>query len=481
MVGKHDAIGVVDFGGQYAHLIATKVRRAGVYAEIRQPEDETSAFQNYKGVILSGSPSLASHGEDDDWNKEILDLDIPILGFCFGHQEIAKHYGGTVVHGGREWGAATLHVKEDHPLFSGQPREQTVWMSHFDSVTELGPEFREVGYTTMGDGGAPHPNAAIASDSLRRYGFQYHPEVGDTEYGQEMIANFARNICECAPTWSMDAVVEEQIAAIQKQVGEQSVFLLASGGVDSTVAAKLIAMALPEGRLKLLHVDNGMMRKGESAAVMELLASLGMGDNAHFVDASEDFLEALAGEIEPEKKRHSIGQTFVDVFEQEASRLGIEDHLLGQPEDGYPDTVETGGTKRAHTIKTHHNRVPIIEQMMAAGRVIEPLADLYKVEVRELGRNWESRVKRSTATLSRTRFGCTAFVLDGTVMAPPVGFKLNQELAEFGLSGNALPIRSVRGKPIFGCMSTQYCCWKVKGHSTILFGRRNTFWAESPM
>ena len=167
-------------------------------------------------------------------------------------------------------------------------------MSHFDSVTELGPEFREVGYTTMGDGGLLIPMQQSPRIPFGDMVFSIHPEVGDTEYGQEMIANFARNICECAPTWSMDAVVEEQIAAIQKRVGEQSVFLLASGGVDSTVAAKLIAMALPEGRLKLLHVDNGMMRKGESAAVMELLASLGMGDNAHFVDASEDFLEALA-------------------------------------------------------------------------------------------------------------------------------------------------------------------------------------------
>jgi len=443
MSTQHDAIAVIDFGGQYAHLIATKVRRAGVYAEIRQPEDATEKFASYKGVILSGSPSLASHGEDSDWNKDILDLDVPILGFCFGHQEIAKYYGGTVVHGGREWGAATLHLRGEHELFHGQPSQQTVWMSHFDSVTELGPDFKELGYSILGADGEPHPNAAIGSDTLKRYGFQYHPEVGDTEYGAEMIANFALRICGCSPSWNMDAVVEQQITAIREQVGEQSVFLLASGGVDSTVAAKLIGMALPEGRFKLLHVDNGLMRKEESAQVMKMFDDLGLGEHTYFVDASEDFLSALDGEIEPEKKRHRIGETFVAVFEREAKKLGIEDHLLGQGTI-YPDTVETGGTKRAHTIKTHHNRVPIIEQMMAEGRVIEPLADLYKVEVRELG----EKLGIPKWALYRHPFpgpglGVRLLCSDGKVMAPPVAYAIEEVLEPLELSGHAMPIRSV--------------------------------------
>lgn len=381
---QHDSIAVVDFGGQYAHLIATKVRRNGVLAEIRQPEDPIEAFAGFKGIILSGSPSLSSHGEDSEYNKAIYDLDVPILGLCFGHQEIAKHYGGKVVHGGREWGRADMTLRRNHPIFEGLGPVETVWMSHFDTVTEVGPEFEELGYTKLGATGDIHHYAAIGSDSLRRYGFQYHAEVDDTVNGDRMIANFVIKICGCIPSWNMDRYLEETVERVQAQVGDRSVFLLASGGVDSTVAAKLFGQAIGPDRLHLLHVDNGLMRLDESRNVLEMFKDLGLDQNLHFVDATDDFLTALDGVTEPEAKRRIIGTTFVEVFEREARRLGIEDHLLGQGTI-YPDTIETGGTKRSDTIKTHHNRVPIIEDMIAAGKVIEPLADLYKVEVRELG------------------------------------------------------------------------------------------------
>ena len=381
---QHDKIAVIDFGGQYAHLIATKVRRARVLAEIRQPEDPLEAFAGYQGIIMSGSPALASFGEDSGYNKGIYDLDVPILGFCFGHQEIAKHYGGTVINGKQEWGHADLHLNRKHPLFAGLAQTEQVWMSHFDSVTSVGPDFEELGYSVLGEGSEPHRFAAIGSDKLRRYGFQFHPEVDDTLHGDEMIANFALGICGCRPTWTMDGFVQAEVAKIREQVGDGAVFLLASGGVDSTVAAKLFAEALGPGRLKLLHVDNGLMRKDESAGVVETFSAWGLGDDFHFIDASETFLDALEGKIEPEEKRRAIGDTFIEVFESEARRLGLTEHLLGQGTI-YPDTIETGGTKRADTIKTHHNRVPIIEEMIAAGKVVEPLADLYKVEVRELG------------------------------------------------------------------------------------------------
>jgi len=380
----HDKIAVVDFGGQYAHLIATKVRRLRVLAEIRQPDDPVEAFHGYRGIILSGSPSLSSFGEDSDYTKAMYDLDVPILGFCFGHQEIAKHYGGRVVHGGREWGHADLHVAGDHALFRGLGPVEQVWMSHFDSVVAVGPEFRELGYTTLGGSGAAHRFAAIGSDSLRRYGFQFHPEVDDTRHGTEMIANFVLGVCGSTPSWTMAEYLEEQISRVRAQVGDGSVFLLASGGVDSTVAAKVLAQALGPDRLHLLHIDNGLMRKGESRQVVRTLGALGLDSHLTFVDASDTFLTALAGVVEPERKRRIIGDTFIEVFDREARRLGIEGHLLGQGTI-YPDTIETGGTKRADTIKTHHNRVPIIQEMIDAGRVVEPLADLYKVEVRELG------------------------------------------------------------------------------------------------
>ena len=384
----HDAIAVIDFGGQYAHLIATKVRRLDVLAEIRQPDDSIEVLSRYAGIIVSGSPSLSSHGEGSSYTREIYDLDIPILGLCFGHQEIAKHYGGEVIHGGRQWGRAALRIVRDHPLFAGLDETEQVWMSHFDSVSALGPGFEELGYTEPVDGGEPHRYSAIGSDELWRYGFQFHAEVDDTINGEKMLANFALGICGCSPSWTMERYLEEQIASIRERVGDGSVFLLASGGVDSTVAARLFGLALGADRLHLLHVDNGLMRKDESERVLKRFRQLGQDRNLRFVDASSDFLGALAGVVDPEQKRRIIGEVFVEVFEREARRIGIEDHLLGQGTI-YPDTIETGGTERADTIKTHHNRVPVIERMLEQGRVIEPLADLYKVEVRELGEKLE--------------------------------------------------------------------------------------------
>ncbi len=442
----HDAIAVVDFGGQYAHLIATKVRRLHVLAEIRQPEDPVEAFHPYKGIILSGSPALSSFGEDSGYTKAIYDLDVPIVGFCFGHQEIAKHYGGTVVHGGREWGPASLHLLRDHPLFAGLGRTERVWMSHFDSVVSVGPGFEELGYTALGEGGEGHRFAAIGSDRHRRYGMQFHPEVDDTEHGDEMIANFVLGICGCRPSWTMERYLEEQVERVRRQVGDRSVFLLASGGVDSTVAAKLFALAIGPDRLHLLHVDNGLMRKDESRKVVEMLRAQDLGRHVHFVDASDDFLRALAGVVAPERKRAIIGDTFIEVFEREARRLGIAGHLLGQGTI-YPDTIETGGTKRADTIKTHHNRVPIVEEMIAAGKVVEPLAELYKVEVRELGEQlglprellWRHPFPGPGLGV---RLLCSEGVEDreGFGEIEPAAARV---AADFGLASLVLPIRSV--------------------------------------
>ncbi len=443
---QHDAIVVIDFGGQYAHLIATKVRRQGVYAEIRQPEDPIEAFAGFKGIIVSGSPALSSFGEDSAYTKGIYDSDVPILGLCFGHQEIAKHYGGKVVHGGRQWGRTTLHLVGDHPLFRGLGPTEQVWMSHFDSVVSVGEGFKELGYSSGGEEGEDHRFAAIGSDSLRRYGFQYHPEVDDTEHGDEMLRNFVLDICGCKPSWSMDSYLAEQKEKIQTQVGDGSVFLLASGGVDSTVAAKVIGMAVGPERLHLLHIDNGLMRKNESQQVLAMFADLGLDQNLHFIDASENFLDALASAVEPERKRRIIGDTFIEVFQAEAKRLGIEDHLLGQGTI-YPDTIETGGTKRADTIKTHHNRVPIIEKMIEEGKVIEPLADLYKVEVRELG----EKLGIPHAALWRHPFpgpGLGVRLLCNEGQEDREGFEqmipaLDPVAKRFGLEAMALPIRSV--------------------------------------
>lgn len=462
---KHDAIAVVDFGGQYAHLIATKVRHQNVLAEILQPEDPTEKFAHYKGIILSGSPALSAFGEDDEYNKEIYDLDIPILGFCFGHQEIAKHYGGKVINGKKEWGRAELHILKDHPLFKGLAKTEQVWMNHNDTVVSVGPDFEEFGYSRLGENGDPHRFAAIGSDKLRRYGFQYHPEVDDTVHGDEMIANFVREICGCNPSWTMEGYLDRQIERIRAQVGQQSVFLLASGGVDSTVAARIFGEALGPDKLHLLHVDNGLMRKDESKGVLEAFAAMGFDKNLHFVDASSDFLSALEGVVEPEKKRHIIGKTFVDIFEREARARGFENHLLGQGTI-YPDTIETGGTKRADTIKTHHNRVPIIEEMIAAGKVVEPLAELYKVEVRDLGKKlgipdemiWRHPFPGPGLGV---RLLCSDGVpnIEDTVLAE-IADNVSQVLSRYRLSGVPLPIKSVGVKADLRCYE----------HPVMLFG-----------
>ncbi|MFB3112098.1 MAG: glutamine-hydrolyzing GMP synthase, partial [Gemmatimonadales bacterium] len=362
-----------------------------------------------------------------------------------GHQEIAKHYGGAIVHGGREWGKADLHLSE-HRLFKGLGPVERVWMSHYDSVTGVGPEFQELGYTETSEGAPDHRFAAIGSDSLKRYGLQFHPEVDDTVNGDQIIANFVLEICGCRPSWTMEGFVDEEKERIREQVGDGSVFLLASGGVDSTVAAVIIGQALGPERLHLLHIDNGLMRKDESRRVVEVFQELGFGDNLHFVDASDVFLRALGDVIDPEEKRNIIGETFVRVFQDAARQLGIEGYLLGQGTI-YPDTIETGATQRADVIKTHHNRVPIIEQLIAEGKVVEPLADLYKVEVRELG----ERLGISHQLLWRHPFpgpGLGVRLLCSNGEGDSTGFddmkgQLDAIGGRFGLRALPLPIRSV--------------------------------------
>jgi GMP synthase (glutamine-hydrolysing) len=465
----HDRIAVVDFGGQYAHLIANKIRRLHVLAEIRQPEEPATAFEGYKGIVFSGSPALASHDEDE-FNKAIIELDVPILGLCFGHQEIAKHYGGKVEHTAREYGPARLRVTRDSELFHGLPDELTVWMSHGDTVTALPDTFVEVGVSVDPDG-TRHPNAAIASDARKRYGFQFHPEVDDTQGGDQMLENFVLRICKCVPSWTMDRYIEEQMEAIKKTVAGQGVFLLVSGGVDSTVCARLLGRALGPDQVHLLHIDNGLMRKDESRKVVAELRRLGLGANLHFVDASDRFLTALAGVIEPERKRRVIGDTFVRVFEEEAARLDLDGMLLGQGTI-YPDTIETGGTRRADVIKTHHNRVPMIEEMIAQGRVVEPLKDLYKVEVREIG----EKLGIDRDLVWRHPFpgpglGVRCLCSDGRVpeghdarAAQPI---IDAQLAGTSLAGVLLPIRSVGVKADLRCYEQPVMLWGEASHQDL--------------
>ncbi|HET9235427.1 MAG TPA: glutamine-hydrolyzing GMP synthase, partial [Candidatus Eisenbacteria bacterium] len=445
---KRDSVAVLDFGGQYVHLIATKVRGLGVYAEIRDPDDPVESFEGYGAVILSGSPALSAHDEDSQWSRGILELGIPTIGLCFGHQEIAKHAGGTVEHTRREYGAATLHIlRRDSPLFRGLKPQEIVWMSHGDTVTRVPADFEELAYSTGGGVLAQeHRFAAIASESRKHYGVQFHPEVDDTPSGTQILRNFLFDICGLRPNWAVENQVEERATAIREQVGDKQVLLLASGGVDSTVCALLFKKAIGAERLKLLHIDNGLMRKDESARVMTMLAGLGLGASLHHVDATAEFLSAIDGLSDPERKRKAIGDTFLHVFEREARKLDLEHALLGQGTI-YPDTIETGGTKRSDLIKTHHNRVPLVQEMIRQGRVVEPLKDLYKPEVRELGR----ALGLEALQVERHPFpGPGLGIRVAAEVTPPADFDearmrrdLDAELLDTALRAIPLPVRSV--------------------------------------
>jgi GMP synthase (glutamine-hydrolysing) len=441
-----DSIAVLDFGGQYVHLIATKIRALGVHAEIRDPDDPVESFRGYRGIVLSGSPALSAFDDEAGWSRGVLDLGIPVIGFCFGHQEIAKHAGGRVEHTRREYGAATLNIVGDSPIFRGLDRHEQVWMSHGDTVTALGGGFVELGFSTGGGAGSEqHRNAAIACEERRQYGLQFHPEVDDTPCGRRILENFVFEVCGARRGWSVGAQVDERVEALRGEIGDRDVLLLASGGVDSTVAALLFHRAVGPRRLHLLHIDNGLMRKNESASVKTMLERLGLGSSLEVVDASVEFLAALSGLTDPEAKRRVIGDTFIAVFEREAARRDLTHVVLGQGTI-YPDTIETGGTKRADLIKTHHNRVPLVQRMIDAGRVSEPLADLYKVEVRELG----EALGLDPATIDRHPFPGPGLGIrvacagrEDDFDGPALSGEIERVLAGTGLRGIPLPVRSV--------------------------------------
>ncbi len=375
-----DTIAVLDFGGQYAHLIANRVRRLGVFTEIHSPTASVEELEGVKGIIYSGGPSSVYAKDAPKYNPEILNIPVPKLGICYGHQLLASELGGKVQPGKvKEYGIADLKVSDaNDPIFEGVPAESPMWMSHGDSVSELPEGYKIIAST------ADCKVAAVACPEHKIYGFQFHPEVTHSRYGMKVLENFVR-YCGCEKSWDMKSYLPLITERIKKQVGDRKVFLLVSGGVDSTVAFVLLNRVLGPENVLGLHIDNGMMRLGESASVMEFLEREGM-KNLRVVDASEDFLKALAGVTLPEEKRAIIGKTFLDVKDREmqALHLNPDEWMLAQGTI-YPDTIESGGTKNADKIKTHHNRVREILDLLKEGKLVEPLADLYKDEVRMLG------------------------------------------------------------------------------------------------
>ncbi|MBS3648401.1 glutamine-hydrolyzing GMP synthase [Pseudaminobacter sp. 19-2017] len=373
---------IIDFGSQVTQLIARRVREAGVYSEIVPFQSAEEAFRRLqpKAVILSGGPASTTEIGSPRAPQAIFEAGVPVLGICYGEQTMCAQLGGSVEGGHhREFGRAFLDIQDDSPLFEGLWAKGTrhqVWMSHGDRVTAIPSGFRVIGTST----GAPF--AAIADEARRFYAVQFHPEVVHTPDGGRLLANFVHKIAGLKGDWTMAAYREQAVAEIRRQVGTDKVICALSGGVDSSVAALLIHEAVGD-QLTCILVDHGLMRKDEAKNVVAMFRE-------HYnlplilVDASDRFISALEGEVDPEKKRKTIGRLFIEVFEEEAKKLGGADFLAQGTL--YPDVIEsvsfTGGP--SVTIKSHHNVGGLPERMNM--KLVEPLRELFKDEVRELGR-----------------------------------------------------------------------------------------------
>ncbi|MBN1213525.1 MAG: glutamine-hydrolyzing GMP synthase [candidate division Zixibacteria bacterium] len=374
---SHEMILILDFGSQYTQLIARRVREANVYCEIVPCNVDLNAYadRNVSGYILSGGPASLADPDSPRLDPSFYEQPQPILGVCYGMQLLAEYYGGELVKStNREYGASTFRVVDDGLLFTGVTPENRVWMSHGDSIVKLPDGFRVVGSTDS------LKVAAIADEKKKVYGLQFHPEVHHTVEGEKILHNFLFKVCGLKGDWTTESFIDEAIGKIRNRVGDGRVLLGISGGVDSSVAAMLLNRAIGDN-LHAVFVDNGVLRKNEFVEVGEMLESLGI--NLHKVDAAELFLERLAGVEDPEKKRKIIGNTFIDVFEAEAEKIGRID-FLGQG-TLYPDVIESVSFKGPSvTIKSHHNVGGLKEQMKL--KLIEPLRELFKDEVRALGR-----------------------------------------------------------------------------------------------
>ncbi len=374
-------ITVLDAGGQYCHLIARKVRDLGVYAEVRPSETPSTELAGRRGLIISGGPSSVYDPGSPTVDPAIFAAGQAVLGICYGQQLMAYLLGGTVTKGVKgEFGLATLEVEAPDALLAGLSSREQIWMSHRDTVTAAPAGFDVLARTST------CAVAAIGDSQRRLYGVQFHPEVIHTLRGREVLSNFLFQVCGCQRDWDptyRGAQIEDEIRQV---VGNNHVFFFVSGGVDSTVAFTLCLRALGSDRVRGVYVDTGLMREGETDFVRRTFDSLGHGV-VRIEDARERFLAALEGVRDPEQKRHIIGEEFISVQEDIIETLHLLDGhwLLGQGTI-YPDTIESGGTEKAATIKTHHNRVAGVQRLMEAGRIVEPLHSLYKDEVRQVGR-----------------------------------------------------------------------------------------------
>ena len=379
MSDSHQMIMVLDFGSQFTQLIARRIREAKVYCEIVPFNADLSKYNKNKiaGYVLSGGPASVLEPESPRMNQEFYVQDKPILGICYGMQLLADRFGGKLVESKmREYGRATFQTTNSTPLFKGIRKESRVWMSHGDSITALPIGFHLTGSTDSLE------TAAIANEKDSIYGVQFHPEVYHTTEGKKIIHNFLFDICKLKGDWTTEAFIDESVRIIKEQVGNGQVIVGVSGGIDSTVAALLISKAIGKN-LHAVFVDTGLLRKGEFEEVKKILSNFPL--SLHAIDSSELFLNRLKGVEDPEKKRKIIGNTFIDVFEEQAEKIGNIDFLAQGTL--YPDVIESVSFKGGPSvsIKSHHNVGGLKDRMKF--KLVEPLRELFKDEVRELGRN----------------------------------------------------------------------------------------------
>ena len=369
---------ILDFGSQYTQIIARKIRENGVYADIRPYNVSLEEVKDLapKGIILSGGPSSVYAEGSPKPSFDILGYGLPVLGICYGHQLIAFYKKGVVDNAAhREYGRAELIIDNHDDLFAGLGEKTTVWMSHGDALTAAPEGFEVIGHS------GNSPICAIRSRTEKIYGVQFHPEVHHSDEGVKILNNFVHNICGCQANWSADSFIESEIKKIRETVGDEKVLLALSGGVDSTVAAVLMHKAIGD-QLYCIHVDTGVMRTNESQMIYDLFKE-NFDMNIDVVDASDLFLGKLSGVDNPEKKRKIIGNTFIEVFEQEASKLDNIKWLCQGTL--YPDVIESVSVKGpSATIKSHHNVGGLPEKMNM--KLIEPFRELFKDEVRAVGR-----------------------------------------------------------------------------------------------